>query len=246
MSNYDKHAEFYVQFVDEKLNDEGNIFNLIVAKFGEILAPYLKGASICDIACGEGRLSRHLSRFGPKEIVGIDVSPNLLNVAVQRNSLPFLSYREDDAQLLRTFSDRSMDIIVSNLGITDIPDHCAMFTAVHRILKENGRFLFSLPHPCFETPFQMPDTPPVLFDENDMPNACVVRRYKTEGFWYSGGDGVRGQLGAHHRTLSTYINDLLATGFRIVGLYEPMREDGKPQGLYDEIPRFMFIEAQAV
>ena len=218
---------------------------MLWSKFGEILGDRLEAASVCDIGCGEGYLSRFLAQFGSREVIGIDVSSILLETAVQRSNAANLSYRVDDAQRLRTFSDKSIDIAVSQLVVTDIPDHRAMFSSVHRVLKTGGRFIFSLPHPCFEAPFHLPDTPPVLSDENGTPIACVVRRYISEGLWYLGGDGVRGQMGAYHRKLSTYVNDLLAAGFRLEGLHEPMREDGKAWGIYSEIPRFLLIDVQA-
>ena len=218
---------------------------MLVSKFGELLGDCLEGARLCDIACGEGYLSRFLAQFGPKDVVGIDVSSMLLETARQRSTAANLSFRVDDAQRLGTFADQSVDIAVSQLAVMDIPDHRALFSSVHRILKPGGRFVFSLLHPCFEGPFHLPDEAPVLSDDAGIPIACLARRYTREGLWYSGGDGVRGQMGSYHRTLSTYVNDLLKAGFLLRGLYEPMRQDGKAWGVYAEIPRVLLIDTQA-
>lgn len=128
------------------------------------------------------------------------------------------------------------------MALMDIPDHKAMFTAVHRILKPGGLFVFSLLHPCFETPFKLPDEPPTIDDEAGNPVAYVIRRYGTEGHWQSGGDGVRGHMGAHHRMLSTYLNDMIRAGFRIDKIDEPLVEGG---GLEAEVPRGLLVVGTA-
>jgi ubiquinone/menaquinone biosynthesis C-methylase UbiE len=237
---YDKHVQFYIDFVDRKLADETSLWHVLLSRFKEILGDRLQGARICDIACGEGYLSRFLGQLGPKEVIGIDLSAELIKVAQQRSTGRNLSYRVDDAQRLQTFSDASMDITVSQLAIMDIPDHRAMFRSVRRVLKAGGAFVFSMLHPCFETPFQAPDESRFLVDESGNPIAYVVRRYTEEGFWQSGGTGVRGHMGAYHKTFSTLINDLLATGFLLEKLEEPVAEG---RGLFSQVPQVLLITA---
>ena len=64
----------------------------------------------------------------------------------------------------------------------------------------------------------------------------------------SGGEGVRGKVGAYHRTLSTYLNDLLAAEFRLEGVFEPTLPEGE-YGLVEEqwlgkIPRGLIIRGR--
>jgi ubiquinone/menaquinone biosynthesis C-methylase UbiE len=238
---YDKHVQFYLDFVDRNLADENSLWHVLLSRFKEILRDHLKGARICDIACGEGYLSRFLGQLGPKEVIGIDLSEALIDVATRRKNASNLSYRVDDAQHLRIFSVASMDIAVSQLAIMDIPDHLEMFRSVRRVLKAGGLFVFSLLHPCFETPFQASNESPFLVDESGNPVAYIVRRYTEEGFWQSGGTGVRGHMGAYHRTLSTLINDLLAAGFLLQKLDEPVVED---RGLFSQVPQALLVAAR--
>jgi ubiquinone/menaquinone biosynthesis C-methylase UbiE len=238
---YDKHVQFYLDFVDRNLADETSLWHVLLSRFKEILRDRLKGARICDIACGEGYLSRFLGQLGPREVIGIDLSAELITVAQQRSIGTNLSYRVDDAQHLRTFSDASIDIVVSQLAIMDIPDHQAMFRSVRRVLKAGGLFVFSLLHPCFETPFQASNESPFLVDESGNPIAYIVRRYTKEGFWQSGGTGVRGHMGAYHRKLSTLLNDLLAAGFRLEKLDEPVVEG---RGLFSQVPQALLVAAR--
>jgi ubiquinone/menaquinone biosynthesis C-methylase UbiE len=238
---YDQHVQFYIDFVDRNLADENGLWQVLLSRFKEILGDRLNGARVCDIACGEGYLSRFLGQLGPQEVIGIDVSAALIDAARQRSNGANLSYRVDDAQQLQTFSDASVDIVVSQLAIMDIPDHRALFRSVRRVLKVGGVFVFSLLHPCFETPFQAPDESPFLVDESGNPIAYVVRRYAEEGFWQSGGTGVRGHMGAYHRTLSTLLNDLLAAGFLLEKLDEPVVEG---RGLLSQAPQALLIAAR--
>jgi ubiquinone/menaquinone biosynthesis C-methylase UbiE len=238
---YDKHVQFYIDFVDRSLADQNGLWQVLLARFKEILGDHLKEARVCDIACGEGYLSRFLGQFGPQEVVGIDTSVALIDVATRRSDRMNLSYRVDDAQYLRTFEDASIDIAVSQLAIMDIPDHRALFQSVRRVLKAGGVFVFSLLHPCFESPFRVPDEPQFQVDVNSNPVAYIVRHYAHEGFWQSGGTGVRGHMGAYHRTLSTLINDLLEAGFILERLEEPVVEGRE---LFSRVPQTLLIAAQ--
>lgn len=238
---YDQHVQFYLGFVDRNLADEKGLWHVLLSRFKEILGDRLKGARICDIACGEGYMSRFLGQLESQEVIGIDVSAALIDAANQRRNGANLSYRVDDAQHLQTFSDASVDVAVSQLAIMDIPDHRAMFRSVRRVLRPGGVFVFSLLHPCFETPFHAPDESQYLVDTSSNPIAFIVRRYAREGFWQSGGTGVRGHMGAYHRTLSTLINDLLAAGFLLERLDEPI-VDGK--GLFSQVPQSLLVAAR--
>jgi SAM-dependent methyltransferase len=142
----------------------------------------------------------------------------------------------------RTLADDSFDIAVSQMAMMDIPDPRAMFRSVKRVLKPGGVFVFSLLHPCFEAPYLLPDEEPFLADEEGNWTAVVVRWYGREGHWQSGGDGVRGHMGAYHRMMSTYINDLITAGFRLEKLEEPLVEGG---GLMEQVPKVMIVAGTA-
>jgi ubiquinone/menaquinone biosynthesis C-methylase UbiE len=239
---YDKHVTFYVDFVDRALASQDSLLNLCLTRIKEILGDRLPGARVVDIACGEGYLSRFLGRLGTQKVIGVDLSAALVEIAAQRSKAANTSFRVDDAQRLRTFSDASLDVAVSQMAIMDIPDHRALFRSVRRVLTSSGIFVFSLLHPCFETPFQLPEQSQFLVDANNTPIACIVHRYAREGYWQSGGTGVRGHMGAYHRTLSTLLNDLLAAGFLLERLEEPVLGDN---GVAAEVPRALLVAARS-
>ena len=244
---YDEHAAFYVDFVDRGLASDASYIGLLLSTLVDRLGDRLAGARVCDLCCGEGYVGRHLLARGAREVVGIDASPALIEVARRRAPAAALSYRVDDAQELRSAAAGAFDVVVSQLALMDVADHRRMFAAVRRVLAAGGPFVFSLLHPCFEgRPFHVIDAPPHVLDEAGRPTACLVRRYASEGLWNSGGDGVRGRVGAYHRTISTYINDLLASGFVLERLDEPLAGgDAAGAGLFAEVPTALVVTARA-
>jgi 2-polyprenyl-3-methyl-5-hydroxy-6-metoxy-1,4-benzoquinol methylase len=244
---YDTHAAFYVDFVDRGLASEAGATRLLLGVLADCLGERLAGARVCDLCCGEGYLGRYLKARGAGEVVGIDLSAELIEVAKQRATGAELSYRVDDAQALASVADGAFDAVASQLALMDVADHRRLFAAARRVLKPGGVFVFSLLHPCFEgRPFHMRDAPPYLLDEAGAPIAYAVRRYATEGHWQSGGDGVRGRVGSYHRTLSTYVNDLIAAGFVLERLEEPLAGgDAANAGLFAEVPTVLVVAAHA-
>lgn len=241
-SVYDDNVQFYLDFVDKGLAEDAGHLHVLMSTFTRLLGDRLLGSRVCDLACGEGYLGRYLARSGAREIVGIDVSAALIDAATRRSDSANLVYRVDDAQELRSVPDSSVDVAVSQLALMDIADHQRMFRAVRRVLTNSGVFVFSLLHPCFDgSPFHLPDEPKYMLDESGVPIACAVRRYASEGLWQSGGTGVRGHMGAYHRMLSTYINDLLASGFHLERLEEPVLPRA---GLFSEVPLIVVVAAQ--
>ena len=245
---YDTHVEFYVDFVDRGHASEDGATRLLLSTLVECLGDRLSGARVCDLCCGEGYLGRHLLTLGAREVVGIDLSSTLIDVARSRAQAAGLSYRVDDAQVLRSVADGAFGVVVSQMAMMDVADHRKLFTTVRRVLVGGGAFVFSLLHPCFEgRPFHVRDAPPYVLDENGQPVAYAVRRYASEGYWESGGDGVRGRMGAYHRTLSTYVNDLIASGFALERLEEPLAGgDAAQVGLFAEVPTVLVVAARAV
>lgn len=206
---YDEIAPDYVAFVDEALEDAGHILNLA----GEHLCVALgsvEGLRLCDLGCGEGHLSRRLAREGAM-VAGVDSSQLLLEAAELRSKGLPIRYVLEDAQSLQTLRTGECDRVMSNFALMDIADLEAVYAAVHRVLRPGGRFLFSVTHPCFQLPRIAEDG-----------TETAEESYFHERFWRSEWKGgIRGRVGAYHRTLSGYINPLIQAGFLLQALVEP-------------------------
>src|SRR4030095_11256327 len=81
---YDQHVQFYVDFVDRGLADPSDVRHKLLARFKAIVGDRLPGARVCDLACGEGYLGRFLGGLGAREVVGIDSSAELIEIARTR------------------------------------------------------------------------------------------------------------------------------------------------------------------
>jgi SAM-dependent methyltransferase len=240
---YDEHVEAYLEFVDRVLASEPSLFRTMVEIIARMVGDDLDAARVLDLCCGEGYMSRHFAATGAERVTGIDISAALVDIAQLRSDAPNLSFHVDDARILSTIRDASIDVCVSQMAVMDVADHGAMFRAVRRVLVRGGSFVFSLLHPCFEGPFAPPDQDPLLRDDDGDPVARVVWRYATEGYFKPEGGGVRGHVGSFHRMLSTYLNDLRMSGFAFEAMDEPVLEGA---GLFSEVPRVMIVSATAV
>jgi SAM-dependent methyltransferase len=217
-SHYDQAGDFYLDLITAGLADERSMTHLSAQAVLQ-LAGDAAGKAVCDIACGEGHLSRLFAQRGA-HVTGIDLSANLLEHARVRSASHSINFIRDDAQQLSMLQAGTFDVAICNMALMDIPDMLAVYRAAHRILNTDGRFVFSVLHPCFETPFHVPESH-IQHDAQGNFDGFIVRRYADEGHWNSGGTGMRGKFGAYHRTLSTYINGLVETGFQLTRIAEP-------------------------
>lgn len=111
----------------------------------------VRGQVVLDLACGEGYNTRILARKGGK-VVGVDFSEKLIGFARQQEAKEKLGirYHISDASDLEEFSDKSFDLVTCFMSLQDIENYEKAIAEVARVLKESGRFIFSVPHPCFE------------------------------------------------------------------------------------------------
>ncbi len=110
----------------------------------------LKGLTVLDVACGEGYNTRLLAKKGAR-IVGIDLSKKMIESAVsQEQENPYgIDYYVMNSKAL-TFSDESFDLVTCFMALMDIKDYDRTVKEIVRVLKDGGRFIFSIIHPCFE------------------------------------------------------------------------------------------------
>lgn len=241
---YDEHVQMYLDFIDNALAEQPSLYRSMCEVFARLLGDRLQNARVLDVACGEGYLSRFLAPLGPRTITAVDMSSSLVDVARKRCDAANVSFRVDDARTLATIDDASIDVVVSQMAMMDIADHVATFEAVRRVIAPDGAFVFSLLHPCFQSPTNILEgQEPFLLDDNGERIAVLAWRYTSEGHFMSGGTGVRGTMGSYHRMLSTYVNDLQSSGFRLERLEEPVWD---VPGLFSRVPIVLIVAAVPV
>jgi ubiquinone/menaquinone biosynthesis C-methylase UbiE len=61
-----------------------------------------------------------------------------------------IRYYRMDATRLHKLPDSSFDLVTCFMALHDIEDYEGAVAEVERVLKHDGRFVFSIMHPCFE------------------------------------------------------------------------------------------------
>jgi len=106
---------------------------------------------VLDVACDEGYNTRILARKGAK-VTGIDISEKLIDLAKQdevKEKLGISYHVLDATNLNNEFSDNYFDLVTCFMALQDIKYYKKVISEVARVLKKRGRFIFSIPHPCF-------------------------------------------------------------------------------------------------
>lgn len=212
-SPYDEMADAYHATIDP---DGGGLTDPTL----DDLLGDLHGQRVASIACGQGRDSRRLADLGAT-VVGVDASETLLAHArrLEQEHPRGIEYLHDDAQRLGVLEDTSYDGAVCYMALMDIPDLEPALRSVARILKPGGWFVASIVHPCTKPPSHGE-----LIDHTTGQARRVTGRYFEEGPYDSVTRWEILPRVSYHRTLSTYVNTLVAAGLAVERLAEPVGE----------------------
>jgi SAM-dependent methyltransferase len=215
---YDAIADFYDTTVGNNVRDPGTRELLS-------LLPLRPGDYVLDVACGQGRVTRELTRMGCR-VLGVDISEALLEKARASEEAERLGirYRALDISDPASLQEELFDAAVCNFGLSDIDDLDGALSTLGRVLRPDGWFGFSILHPCFPG------------WDADAPSSWPGAGYYTEGWWLAQNTGFRGKVGANHRMISTYVNALVRHDLQVQEVREPEPEEawnarapGKPQ-----------------
>jgi ubiquinone/menaquinone biosynthesis C-methylase UbiE len=99
--------------------------------------------TILEIACGTGRVTRHIRKALPADIklTATDISNDMLNVAKRGLDKENIVFQAEDAQNL-SFADNAFDMVICQFGMMFLPDKKKGFDEIYRVLKPGGKFMF--------------------------------------------------------------------------------------------------------
>ena len=111
------------------------------------VAERLKGDGlhrVLEIACGTGRVTRHLLDILPSDgqLTATDLNPDMLEVAKEKITGDRVHWQVADAQAL-PFDAATFDHAICQFGVMFFPDKLKAFQEVYRVLQPGGLFLFS-------------------------------------------------------------------------------------------------------
>src|SRR5437762_3567231 len=125
-------------------NWESPAGNLRWARRVKMLSRHLRpGMSVLELGCGTGYFTRELARSGA-DVVAIDVSPDLLEIAKANSSAPNVRYEIQNAYEL-SYPDAVFDSVVGSSVLHHLEIQEAI-REIYRVLKPSGTIYFTEPN----------------------------------------------------------------------------------------------------
>jgi len=109
---------------------------------------------VLDLGCGQGYFCRQLAQRGAR-VVGIDLAEKQIASARrhQEDEPLGIEYRVMGAsEVSRRWPDRRFDLVTACMALQDMADPAAALSSAFAALCAGGRMVFSIPHPCTDTP----------------------------------------------------------------------------------------------
>lgn len=250
--NWERIAPEYIRFIKQrKKYFSHSIYGPLLKDLLELVGN-VDDTKILDAGCGEGHLSRLFAQKGG-DVYGCDSSKTMLKEARILDGAGKFSLKYFLHDLTFPFEIKYkdyFDTIVSNLVLFDIRELDKVMKYISYILKPNGKFVFSILHPCF--------------------NITKGYRYNLRNIGYNGGTiifnmdksykqpmyyskesisdfSIRGSIKHYHRPIETYIKYLSKNSLLTYGLREPILELDQiyENGPYNRhyLPKFLIIGA---
>ncbi|MGX0966070.1 SAM-dependent methyltransferase [Bradyrhizobium japonicum] len=183
------------------------------------------GREFLDIGCGNAWIGRYLLDRGAKRYLGLDVSRRLLDEA---QSILSCTTGEVEHQDLEWWGGTGglFDAVISRLALQYVRNLGKVLEIVRHQLRPAGVFVFSVEHP-------------VLTSSCERPDSKAIGHCRPLHDYFREGERTDGWLGAtvqkYHRTLETYMTELLQHGFLIHRFSEgrPKRDRFTTDGSYE-------------
>ena len=204
------------------------------------MLPLLAGKRVLDLGCGFGWHCKYAADQGAAAVVGTDLSEKMLAGAREKNAAPCIQYRRLAMEEL-DYPSASFDVVLSSLALHYVEELAPVVRAVWDCLVPGGSFVFSCEHPVFTAA----GAQEWCCDETGAPRHWPVDRYFDEGRRTAQFLGCA--VTKYHRTLTSYLNTLLAVGFLLREVVEPQPDPRllDVPGMRDELRRPMMLLVRA-
>lgn len=245
-------------FWNQRMGEGNDFVQYLIWPATERLLELKTGEEVLDIACGNGLASRKLSAMGAK-VTAFDFSQAMIAAAKSESSainqrIDYLQLDVTDSTALLDLGAQRFDAAHCGMALFDIADIDPLFQALPKLLKPEGRFVFSLLHPCFN------GGRIAQIAEMEDHDGEITTRYCIKVWGYmtptiSRGIGIPGQPEPQyyfHRPLQEIFKPLFRNGFILDGFEErafpPDYQGGtfplSWNGNYSEIPPVLVARAK--
>lgn len=205
------------------------------------MLPDFQGKRVLDLGCGFGWHCKYAADNGASYVLGTDISEKMIEKARRINDSPAVEYDVVSIEDY-TYPESEFDIVISSLAFHYVASFGDVAAKIFRTLRPGGVFVFSVEHPVF-TAYGTQDW---IYDAAGQPLHWPVDRYFSEGVRDAVFLGEK--VTKYHKTLTTYINTLLKSGFRIDEVVEPEPSQEALEsyaGMKDELRRPIFLIVSA-
>ncbi|MBD1381859.1 class I SAM-dependent methyltransferase [Metabacillus arenae] len=205
------------------------------------MLPNLKNKRVLDLGCGFGWHCRYAIEQGAKSVVGVDISERMLNEAkknTKASSIEYVHMAIEDID----FPANTFDVVFSSLAFHYIKSFSDICHKIHHCLSSKGAFIFSVEHPVFTSNEKQEWS----YDEQGNRKNWPIDKYFEEGIRKTNFLGE--EVLKYHKTLTTYVNSLIKSGFQITELIEPEPDVNllkTNSEMKDELRRPMFLLVSA-
>jgi 2-polyprenyl-3-methyl-5-hydroxy-6-metoxy-1,4-benzoquinol methylase len=223
-------------FWDERMGEGNEFVEVLIWPATERLLELRPGERVLDIACGNGLSSRRLAAMGA-HVVAFDFSEEMIAYARERTTqyterIEYQVLDATDEAALLALGEGRFDAAICNMALFDMAEIKPLMRALARGLRPGGRFVFSVLHPCFNSP-HMAHVAEMEDREGD-----IVTVYSVKVFGYlsptvARAAAIRGQPRPQlvfHRPLQVLLGAGFDAGFVLDGLEERAFPPDHPVG----------------
>jgi 2-polyprenyl-3-methyl-5-hydroxy-6-metoxy-1,4-benzoquinol methylase len=213
-------------FWNERMGEGNDFVNVLIWPVTQPLLDPKPGERILDIACGNGLYARRLAALGA-DVVAFDYAEEMVANAKRRTTehTDRIDYRVLDATnatALLSLGEGQFDAALCQMALMDMAEIDPLMMTLPRLLKPNGRFVFSVAHPCFNHS-HIQHVAEAEDREGEIVTAYSVKisGYMTPSMTF--GVAIRGQPTPQlyfHRPLQDLLNAGFKAGFVLDGLAE--------------------------
>jgi SAM-dependent methyltransferase len=205
------------------------------------LLPGLRDKRLLDLGCGFGWHCRYAREQDARSVIGVDISEKMLARAQATTNDRAIEYRRMAIEDIDFPGDR-FDLVISSLALHYVERFDLVCRQVHQCLTSDGAFVFSVEHPMF-TALPVQDW---CYGPNGERLHWPVDQYQQEGPRHT--RRLEGDVVKYHRTIATYVNTLINSGFQIARVIEPeppanMRQERPSTRDDGRRPMFLLVAA---
>ena len=151
MTKIQKSEESYIKNIFESISKDYDLMNDLItfkyhSKWKKEIAMIAKEDNpkvILDIATGTGDIAINLSKLKDSQIIGVDISEKMLDVAgdkIRKMNITNITFELSKAEKLK-YKNNFFDLISIGYGVRNFEDLINGLKESYRVLKKNGKLI---------------------------------------------------------------------------------------------------------